>query len=311
VSASHHSLPAGPTCLFCAHHALEALSAPPGADRRPGSLAFRCPRCARHFSQDSDGKLSYDSSALYEALYAAAWRTPGGISSALDRYRSLEDPASPRARILREDLQRVLADPEVPLPELLSSPGAVTPEAVRTFLQVLWEVIEGRRSDPREELNLRSLQALDQCERALEEHPQDRALLRHKADLLFQLHGGGVAAAGWDLLTGYPGSPVGSKVREQDAGTLAAWDTLLELDPTDWEAWRQRAFYLLRLGRYEEELACWDQLLAHLPDSDLRPLRGSFSIPATQLLVPPGGGAQYYQSQRADCWRRLHGSPQP
>jgi len=84
----------------------------------------------------------------------------------------------------------------------------VAADKLHQFLTVLMDVLEGRRSDPREALKQSEQAAqaeLEDCERALKHHPRDPALLQQRALLrqMLRLREGHGRRQGWHLILGY------------------------------------------------------------------------------------------------------------
>lgn len=134
----------------------------------------------------------------------------------------------------------------------------------------------------REDADSRYRQALEECQGKLQRSPDDIALLSQRARLLYAL-------------------------RERDEPeVLEAYEAVLRVNPRDWEAWRRRAHCLSRLERYEDEIECWDHLLAGLPDSELPRDDLPFVIRSciADGLVASRGDA-YYWSEKAASLEKL------
>jgi tetratricopeptide (TPR) repeat protein len=93
----------------------------------------------------------------------------------------------------------------------------------------------------------------------------------------------------------------------RDAILVDIWQRITQLVPDDWEAWRWRAFYLGRLERHEEQLACWEQLITNLPDSDPNAPRASppRAYPGEEMEARKIGGLAYFWSAKARCLANL------
>lgn len=136
-------------------------------------------------------------SPIGKAVYAARWRPPvGGVTSAVNIFRHSTGPGQ-APRILLEDIRRVLADEHTALPEekIFPSVEEVTGGEVREFLQILQDVLEGRRLDPRDELK--------QCEQALQSNPNDAVRLRRKEELLRGHERRFVLGGPWNIIFGF------------------------------------------------------------------------------------------------------------
>src|SRR5579871_1568475 len=89
-----------------------------------GYQCYECPRCDRWFSKlpvDEPNPWGAGDRPLYTApisyaMYLAHWGWPGGVTSAVAYFRGTPPPHW-SARILLEDLHRILADWNAALPE--------------------------------------------------------------------------------------------------------------------------------------------------------------------------------------------------
>jgi tetratricopeptide (TPR) repeat protein len=125
------------------------------------------------------------------------------------------------------------------------------------------------------------VQRLVECEEQLRARPDDLVLLTRRAELMVRL--------GIDR-----------------ALVAEALQQITAMNPTDWLSWRRLAGVLAQLDRYEEQLPCWDRLIAGLPAS-ARSLEADKQgwIPGTEHCASPGRGDAYYLAMRAQCLARL------
>jgi tetratricopeptide (TPR) repeat protein len=91
------------------------------------------------------------------------------------------------------------------------------------------------------------------------------------------------------------------------AEQLQIYWRVTQMEPRNWEALRWYAFYLGCFKKDEEQLECWDRLLAGLPQSDpygpQAPRRRS--EPARQSLGRKLGAEGYYLVEKVQCLARL------
>lgn len=95
---------------------------------------------------------------------------------------------------------------------------------------------------------------------------------------------------------------------EGDAVFLDLLRRITTLHPDDWEAWRWSAFYLGRLDRREEQLLCWNRLIAALPASGEGAFQGKLARAETygDMLARQMGAAAYFWSAKASCFAELN-----